>query len=519
MITRLHEKPAESPRKRPAGTDLPVVLLVGIVVGLLLVPSAAAAPGASLVVAAGDSSPASKAQANYTCDGLDDQVEIQAALAALSPGGTLVLSRGTFNCSGSIVPSAGTTLLGQGPEATNLSFSRNGMLNVSEEHVTLDGFHIEGSGYVNASTNTTLDLTQWLGVLTIYASDTRVYNVTGTADASIQAVFLLLHNPNIYAPILQDVEFVNCRAVDTGTYGFLHNAWGSENTTIKNIRYRNCAAINCGRYGAFNPWVTGFDFAEQNDIEGLRVTDCLAEGSLESGFHFEWNPTKQDCVFINCSSRNNGQKPSPGDYLVGDPDFFGSGFYIPGGQVSLIDCRAEENSAFGFFIINPDGMLLYNCTERGTGRVPGIALSQKPISYCILQSMPVPANPSIVMDHCRSLDSNGWGLFICGTENALIRDFTMTDPAGIDGIGAILGCPSGELPVNSTIDMGVSNSTIDLAASGDRPQTLVYIVNNRNVTYSGMVVSDAVRPVLVEWTLAGGVDLSGLEVLPANSTA
>ncbi|WP_394352369.1 hypothetical protein [Methanoculleus sp.] len=496
-----------------------IVLLVGVVISLLLVQSAAAAPVTPLVVAAGDSSPGAKARANYTCDGLDDHVEIQAALAALPEGGTVVLSNGTFNCSGSVAPAAGATLLGQGPEATFLEFSQNGILNVSKEHVTLDGFHITGSGYVNTSTSTTLDLDQWLGVLTIYAGDTRVYNITGTADASIQAVFLLLHNPNIYTPALEGIEFVNCRAVDTGTYGFLHNAWGTENTVIRDVRYENCAAINCGRYGAFNPWVTGFDFAELNDIEGLRVTNCLAEGNLESGFHFEWDPEKRDCVFINCSSRNNGQKPCPEDYLVGDPDFFGSGFYLPGGQVSLINCRAEENSAFGFLVFNPGGMLLYNCTESGTGRVPSTRTSLKPISYCILQSMPVPANPSIVMEHCRSLNSNGWGLFVCGTENALIRDFTLTDPAGIDGIGAVLGCSPTELPVNSTIDAGISNSTIDLVASGDRPQTLVYIVNNRNVTYSGQVFSDAARPVVVEWTRSGDPDQTGLAVLPANSTA
>ncbi|WP_292520031.1 hypothetical protein [Methanoculleus sp.] len=494
-----------------------ILLLIGIVLGLLLVQSAAAAP-TTLFVAASDSSSTSKAQANYTCDGLDDQVEVQAAFAALPDGGTVALTEGTFNCSGSILPPSGTTLRGRGPEATNLSFSRNGMLNVSEERVTLDGFRVGGGGYTNMSTDTTLDLTQWLGVVTIHASHTKIHNVTGTADASIQAVFLLLHNPNIYAPILEDVEFVNCRAVDAGTYGFLHNAWGSENTTIRNVRYESCQALNCGRYGAFNQWVTGFDFAEQNGIEGLRVSNCSAEGSLESGFHFEWDPVKRDCVFINCSSLNNGQKPCPDTYRIGDPDFFGSGFYLPGGQVSLINCHAGENSVFGFFIVNPDGMLLYNCTESGTGRREIAGLPAKPISYCILQSMPVLSNPSLIMEHCRSLDSNGWGIFACGTENALIRDFTMTNPAGIDGAGAILGCPSGAFLVNSTIDAGVSNSTVELSASGDRPQTLIYIVNNRNVMYSGRIISDAVQPVLAEGGGAGGPDLSGLRVLPVNST-
>ncbi|KAF5072926.1 hypothetical protein DSECCO2_197120 [anaerobic digester metagenome] len=517
MTTRLRQKASDSPRPRPPAADLPVVLLVGIVLGLLLVQGVAAAPAAPIVVAASDSSAA--ADAHYVCDGLNDQVEIQTALAALPDGGTILLSDGTFNCSGSLVLPAGTTLLGQGPENTSIEFSGNGLLNVSEEGVTLDGFHVTGSNYVNASTNTTLDLTRWLGVITVYASRTKIHNVTGTADASIQAVFLLLHNPNVYAPVLEDVEFADCSAAETGTYGFLHNAWGSENTTIKNVRYENCTAINCGSAGAFNQWVTGFNFAELNDIEGLRVTDCLAEGNLESGFHFEWDPEKRDCLFTNCVSRNNGQKPYPDDYLVGDPDFFGAGFYLPGGEVALVNCRAEGNGAFGFFVINPEGMLLYNCTENETGRNSASGGSVGPISYCILQSLPVSKNPSIVMDHCRSLDSYGWGLFVCGTENALIRNFTMTNPAGIDGIGAMLGCPSHELPINSTIDAGISDSAIDLAASGDRPQTLVSIVNNRNVVYSGRIVSDALLPVAVEWTLAGGADLTDLEVLPAGGAA
>lgn len=516
MITYLHAWLAEPARIHAAGKCRSISLLIGITLSLLLVQGAVAVP-TILYVAASDGNPASKAQANYTCDGFDDQVEIQMALSALPDGGKVVLSDGTFNCSGSIAPTAGTTLSGQGPDATIILFSQNGRLNLSQVRVTLDGFRIEGTGYKNLSTETTLDLSQWLGVLTIYASHARIYNVTGTADSSIQAVFLLLHDPNVYAPPLEDIEFVNCRAVDPETYGFLHNAWGTENTTIRDVRYESCQAINCGRNGAFNPWVTGFDFAELNNIEGLWVSNCSAEGSLESGFHFEWDPVKRDCVLINCSSRNNGNKPCPETYRIGDPSIFGSGFYLPGGQVSLINCHAEGNSMFGYFIVNPNGMLLYNCTESSTGRTRIADLPVAPISYCILQSMPISENPSLVMEHCKSADSGGWGIFVCGTENALIRNFTMTNPAGVDGIGSILGCPSGTLLVNSTIDAGVSNSTIDLSASGGGLETLLYIANNRNVTYSGRIVSDAAHPVLAEDDGALGVDLSRLEVLPANS--
>ncbi|NQS79037.1 MAG: hypothetical protein HQQ74_10160, partial [Methanoculleus bourgensis] len=128
MTVRPSSGMASPPGLPCTGRCWPRPLLVVAVLSLLLVQGVAAVP---LVVAAGDSSPAFAAQADYTCDGIDDQVEIQAALAALPDGGTVILADGTFNCSGSVNPAAGTTLLGQGPDATFLKFSRNGRLNVS----------------------------------------------------------------------------------------------------------------------------------------------------------------------------------------------------------------------------------------------------------------------------------------------------------------------------------------------------------------------------------------------------
>ncbi|MEN6512495.1 glycosyl hydrolase family 28-related protein, partial [Methanoculleus sp.] len=251
-----------------------ILRLAAVLLACCLIPAfspvsaAGSATPATLTVAASDSTELSKNQADYVCDGVDDQAEIQAALSALPDGGTVVLSDGTFNCAGVIAPAAGTTLSGQGPDATFLKFTHDGRINIDREYVTLDGFHVQGNGYSSG--------VKWLGVMTIRASHAKLHDITGTADTSIQAVYLLLHDPAVYAPTLEDVEFVNCKAVDTGTYGFLHNAWGTTNKVIKDVRYENCAAINCGKYGAFNPWVTGFDFAELNDMDGLRVKDCLA---------------------------------------------------------------------------------------------------------------------------------------------------------------------------------------------------------------------------------------------------
>ncbi len=55
--------------------------------------------GATLVVAASDASAASKAMADYVCDGVDDDVQIQAAIDALPSGiqGAVELTEGNFN--------------------------------------------------------------------------------------------------------------------------------------------------------------------------------------------------------------------------------------------------------------------------------------------------------------------------------------------------------------------------------------------------------------------------------------
>ncbi len=70
----------------------------------------------TIVVAASDSSDASKAQADYVCDGIADDVEIQAAIGDLPVGGGRVsLSEGQFNLSLAVeVTKDNVTLYGQG---------------------------------------------------------------------------------------------------------------------------------------------------------------------------------------------------------------------------------------------------------------------------------------------------------------------------------------------------------------------------------------------------------------------
>ena len=457
--------------------------------------------GPTVVVAASDSSPASKARADIRCDGKDDHRDIQSAFDALpSSGGTVRLTEGTFSCTGSIYPRGDSMLRGEGPNATFIEFSRNGRLNVSTESVTLYNFHVRGTGYPN------IEPDRWLGVVTIYASHVKVLEVEGTADASTQAVFLLLHDPNVYVPTLEDVEFVNCKAVDTGTYGFLHNAWGTTNTVIRDIRYENCAAINCGSKGAFNPWVTGFDFAELNDIEGLRVTNCLAEGNLESGFHFEWDPEKRDCILENCVSRNNGQKAYPTKVYREDDmstHYFGCGYYAPRGDITFISCYSEGNSRHGFYATS--GGKLYNCVDRSVGAGKSDYRIIQPASFYAAPTRSV--SPSLVLENCSSIDSNGYGLHIDFASDVWIKNFHLENPAGIDGKATNLGGSQGGPLVNSVVN---------IYASGDRVETLIWARNNENVEYSGQIISNTAKPFVIEGDQTRNVRIRDMEIVSAS---
>ena len=78
-------------------------------------------PGSSsVIVAAHDSSAALKSGADYVCDGIQDQNEINAAFNALSQGGEVILTSGTFYCDAAILPGEYTIISGKGVMKTFL---------------------------------------------------------------------------------------------------------------------------------------------------------------------------------------------------------------------------------------------------------------------------------------------------------------------------------------------------------------------------------------------------------------
>lgn len=351
-------------------------VLTKLLLGVVLIASLAHVAGAvTLTVAAGDSSAAARASADYVCDGVNDQQEIQAALNALpATGGEVILTEGNFLCAGDLAPRAHSTLRGQGDSKTSLAFTKSARILVDKEHVTLEDFSVSGKGYT---------INPYGGVITIRASHAMLRDISGTADSSIQGVFYVVsESASGYHQQITDLEFTRCTAINPGTYGFLMSA--SEYKTIKNVVFTECEAINCGRYNRYDPWVTGFDFAELNNLENVDIIRCRAEGSWESGFHFETMPSKINVRLIDCISNNNAQVQK----ITGAEPDFGAG-YLLSKDISCINCTSENN--FIGFLCSSGGNTIERCSDMGS--VYGLSIVGTPGLKVVSTSLTGEARP------------------------------------------------------------------------------------------------------------------------------
>jgi len=126
-------------------TSFVLIMVLGIASIVLFSPGTAAAT--TLTVAALDSS----GTRNYTCDGVDDQAEINTAITALgTTGGTVTLLAGHYSITGSINLASNVSLMGQGagtvlkiPDGHNASL--NVIYAVSVDHVLVSDLKIDGN--------------------------------------------------------------------------------------------------------------------------------------------------------------------------------------------------------------------------------------------------------------------------------------------------------------------------------------------------------------------------------------
>jgi len=218
---------------------------------------------ATLVVAAVNAGAAAKATADYVCDGIDDQVELNAARAALQAigGGTLLLTEGTFTMSGGVKLCSNLLIAGQG-QATLLKAAvpqnlTGGMLTPSDsvdpspKNVTVRDLAFDGS--------------------------------RPALPANSNGSFAI-HFGGVDGGLLENLDVAHCQYAGSAIY-----LAGNTNVVVRNCR------------------------SHDNDGCGIMLHSscrhCLVEGNVfyRNGIHGISLAIASDCAILNNLCWNNGQ--------------------------------------------------------------------------------------------------------------------------------------------------------------------------------------------------------------------
>jgi hypothetical protein len=402
----------------------------------------------------------------YVCDGVDDEQEINSALAA-AQGGVVELLDGAYRCSDRILLQAHTTLQGQGSLKTTIETvpkpgSSNGYLPISigAEYVNVGGFAMRGNAFIMVT-----------------RSHVRVQDVRATCidldgrwrKASGNGMFFVW----VAAPVtvVDDVEFYECHAVDCHTHGFNMNQDYTDLVAraTTNIRFLNCRAVRCGYGVAGDPgvpssvtsanqsrseWITGFDFHESQDLINCEVVNCVAEDNWESGFHLEpaarWDDVygeigppsvTSNVVFRNCVSTNNGQRNTHTGHL------FMAGFFLSRGT-HLDGCSSSHNRNAGYYVYNGADTSFTGCSDVGS--TYGWEVGRW--------------STGITLTDCSSTANPRWAFWGFLAERIAVENFRQTGIVGEMGYQSMLGWYFD----NPNYQKPVTDSRFEITASGNR---------------------------------------------------
>lgn len=285
------------------------------------------AEGPELIVASVGASDAYKASADYVCDGVADEVQINAALAAVPAAGGSVLINGAYTIAGAINFAKGKTRLRGTGFGTIITVVNAGgspvntsLLNNIHAYCAMEDFWFDGNAANNAGATSSYGIL--LSCTYSRVSRVNVFNVKGAGIATSAASLGNL------------IE--NCMVSACGTYGFIiDNAASVQNEVT------NCLTVGNAVYGYY---VAGY---------GAQIKDCRSYGNGSIGFYVA-GPSVEPSL-TGCSSRGEGAY----------------GFYSVGlNGAHLAGCTAVSTNNAGF-VAGPGAvnMTLAGCKARSCGGV------------------------------------------------------------------------------------------------------------------------------------------------------
>jgi len=250
--------------------------------------------GRTIVVAASNSIDPTLAPAAYRCDGVADQVEINAAITALGAiGGTVILLEGTYNITASINLASNVTLIGQGAGTVlKIPNAFNANLNVisasSKNRVLVADLKIDGNKanqgsfgqfnygiYFNTVTHSKV-VHCWVedmcnDGITLDTSDNNTITGNTCQSNRTHGIYLFASNNNT-------IMGNNCQSTDMGAGLYLDT--DSNNNTIMGNNCQNNGDVGIGLGGCSNNTITG-NTCQGNSYEGICLT--LANNNTITG--------------------------------------------------------------------------------------------------------------------------------------------------------------------------------------------------------------------------------------------
>lgn len=281
----------------------------------------------SITVASSNASAATRRCANYVCDGIADDVQIQAAIDALpSCGGRVVLSEGKFVISSSLTLPSNFVLEGQG-NGTEIELATSSGITYmiqanTKTNITIKNLLIDGTQATNTS----------VGIYLYRCSYCLVQNVTVTAA----------QKDGILLAICDNCHVDSCVVTDSGTGEACFDLANCSQVVIS-----NCRAIDSGRNG----------YEIENECVDITLIGCWAAGAASVGYDVHTHASYGEnwrIHFIGCTATDNSVH---GFYPSGESE---TPQYDR--QVVFVDCSAYDNGGRQFYLVRQKGARIENCT-------------------------------------------------------------------------------------------------------------------------------------------------------------
>lgn len=306
----------------------------------------------TLNVAANNATALVKSLADYVCDGVADEVQINAACASLpAAGGAVVLSEGTFTLASPIYMGSGgkRTLRGMGMQATLLQVVNNGGSNVNGGMIQMEG------GYSEVS-DLTLD-------------GNRANNAAQTQMIGI------------YVPPVANPSIQRCRVVNSAHNGI--TVWNvAENGVIRDCLIENSEGLSIYLYCASGqPFVVsgcttkGGSLGYYLDGGAIELSNCEALNATYQGFGIYANASASlsQCRAQSCGAEGFYVNAAVRAHLAScrAVSCVNAGFYTDGTQAQFIGCVATDTSGNGHGFLSTTGALqtFYSGCVSGPGNV------------------------------------------------------------------------------------------------------------------------------------------------------